>query len=80
VRLYLEKNPSQKRSGGVAQGVGPDFKPQYHTHKHTHTHIHMTNNPTLQVEVLLNRKILILTLGMVLFMLGIGLDFWTYYL
>jgi hypothetical protein len=23
------KNPSQKRAGGVAQGVGPDFKPQY---------------------------------------------------
>jgi hypothetical protein len=24
------KNPSQKRAGGVAQGVGPEFKPQYH--------------------------------------------------
>jgi hypothetical protein len=23
------KNPSQKRAGGVAQGVGPKFKPQY---------------------------------------------------
>jgi hypothetical protein len=23
------KNPSQKRAGGVAQGVGPVFKPQY---------------------------------------------------
>jgi hypothetical protein len=21
------KNPSQKRAGGVAQGVGPEFKP-----------------------------------------------------
>jgi hypothetical protein len=21
-----------------AQGVGPEFKPQYHTHTHTHTH------------------------------------------
>jgi hypothetical protein len=29
VRPYLEKNPSQKRAGGVAQGVGPEFKPQY---------------------------------------------------
>jgi hypothetical protein len=28
-RPYLEKNPSQKRAGGVAQGVGPEFKPQY---------------------------------------------------
>jgi hypothetical protein len=26
---YLEKNPSQKRTDGVAQGVGPEFKPQY---------------------------------------------------
>jgi hypothetical protein len=25
-RHYLEKNPSQKRAGGVAQGVGPEFK------------------------------------------------------
>jgi hypothetical protein len=29
------KNPSQKRAGGLAQDVGPEFKPQYHppTHK-----------------------------------------------
>jgi hypothetical protein len=26
------KNPSQTRAGGVVQGVGPEFKPQYHTH------------------------------------------------
>jgi hypothetical protein len=30
VRPYLKKNPSQKRTGGMAQGVGPEFKPQYH--------------------------------------------------
>jgi hypothetical protein len=24
-----QKNPSQKRAGRVAQGVGPEFKPQY---------------------------------------------------
>jgi hypothetical protein len=24
-----QKNPSQKRTGGVAQGVGPEFKLQY---------------------------------------------------
>jgi hypothetical protein len=29
VRPYLEKNPTQKRAGGVAQGVGPEFKLQY---------------------------------------------------
>jgi hypothetical protein len=27
------KNPSQKRIGGVTQGVGPEFKPQYHPKK-----------------------------------------------
>jgi hypothetical protein len=27
VRPHLEKNPSQKRAGGVAQGVGPEFNP-----------------------------------------------------
>jgi hypothetical protein len=26
---YLEKKPSQKRAGRVAQGVGPEFKPQF---------------------------------------------------
>jgi hypothetical protein len=25
-----QKNPSQKKAGGVAQGVGPEFKLQYH--------------------------------------------------
>jgi hypothetical protein len=25
-----QKKPSQKRAGRVAQGVGPEFKPQYH--------------------------------------------------
>jgi hypothetical protein len=29
VRLYLEKM-TKKRVGGVAQGVGPEFKPQHH--------------------------------------------------
>jgi hypothetical protein len=28
-RPYLEKNSSQKRAGGLAQGVGPEFTPQY---------------------------------------------------
>jgi hypothetical protein len=26
----ISKTPSQKRAGGVAQGIGPEFKPQYH--------------------------------------------------
>jgi hypothetical protein len=24
-----QKNPSQKKAGGMTQGVGPEFKPQY---------------------------------------------------
>jgi hypothetical protein len=28
-----QKHPSQKRAGGVTQGVGPEFKPQYHKKK-----------------------------------------------
>jgi hypothetical protein len=27
------KTPSQKKAGGVAQGVGPEFKPQYGKNK-----------------------------------------------
>jgi hypothetical protein len=29
---YLDKNTSLKRAGGVSQGVGSEFKPQYPTH------------------------------------------------
>jgi hypothetical protein len=29
MRPYLEKPTTKKRAGGVAQGVGPEFKPQY---------------------------------------------------
>jgi hypothetical protein len=31
--LLSQKQPSQKRDGGVAQGVGPGFKPEYHKKK-----------------------------------------------
>jgi hypothetical protein len=27
--ILSHKNPSQKRAGGVVQGGGPEFKPQY---------------------------------------------------
>jgi hypothetical protein len=30
---YLEKTQHKKRVGGVVQGVGPEFKPQYHKKK-----------------------------------------------
>jgi hypothetical protein len=33
-----QKYPLQKRVGGVVQGVGPEFKPQYHK-----------KNPTKQI-------------------------------
>jgi hypothetical protein len=29
LKRLSRKNPSQKIAGGVAQGVGPEFKPQY---------------------------------------------------
>jgi hypothetical protein len=29
------KNPTQNRAGGVIQGVGPEFKSQYHRNKKT---------------------------------------------
>jgi hypothetical protein len=32
-RPSLGKNPSQKRAGGMAEGVGPEFKPQHHQKK-----------------------------------------------
>jgi hypothetical protein len=30
VRPYLEKIHRKKRAGGVAQGLGPEFKPWYY--------------------------------------------------
>jgi hypothetical protein len=32
-KTLSQKNPSQKRAGGVAQGVGPELKPQYQKKK-----------------------------------------------
>jgi hypothetical protein len=31
----LKKKNTQKRAGGVTQGVGPEFKPQYRQNKQT---------------------------------------------
>jgi hypothetical protein len=28
-KTLSQKNPAQKTAGGVAEGVGPEFKPQY---------------------------------------------------
>jgi hypothetical protein len=38
------KNPSHKRTGGVAWGVGPEFKPQYHKKK--------KNQKTLKIRII----------------------------
>jgi hypothetical protein len=32
-RPYLENTHHKKRVVGVAQGIGPEFKPQYHKNK-----------------------------------------------
>jgi hypothetical protein len=37
-RSYLKKTLQQKRAGGVAQDVGPEFKPQYHKNKTKQNH------------------------------------------
>jgi hypothetical protein len=47
-----QKNPSQKRVGGVAQDVGPEFKPQYQKIKKG-----FENVPNTEVEERVNIKI-----------------------
>jgi hypothetical protein len=34
MRSYHEKKPSEKKTGGVALGVGTEFKPQHHKTKY----------------------------------------------
>jgi hypothetical protein len=34
---YPKKKNHKKRTGGLAQDVGPEFKPQYHTHTYTNS-------------------------------------------
>jgi hypothetical protein len=38
-KTLSQKNPSQKRAGGEAQGVVPEFKPQYCKKKNIHIYI-----------------------------------------
>jgi hypothetical protein len=45
------KYPAQKRTGGEAQSVGPQFKPQHHTHTHTHTHTHKTEKKIVKINI-----------------------------
>jgi hypothetical protein len=41
-----QKTPSLKRAGGVAQGVGPEFKPQYRKNKNKQTKVIQTEART----------------------------------
>jgi hypothetical protein len=40
MKPYLEKNPSQKRVGGVAQNEGPEFKPEHCQKKKIYIYIY----------------------------------------
>jgi hypothetical protein len=48
-RDLILKKPSQKRDDGMAQGVGPEFKPQYHKKVLTMV-VHTCNPSTLDTE------------------------------
>jgi hypothetical protein len=54
LKILSRKNPSQKRAGGVAQGVGSEFKSQYHkqTNKQK-TNENCSLSPTLHLGTLL---------------------------
>jgi hypothetical protein len=41
----MKKIPPQKRAGGVAQGVGREFKPQYSTHTHKKSPVFSAYSP-----------------------------------
>jgi hypothetical protein len=50
LRPYLEKKLSQKRAGGLAQGIGPELKPQYHkTNKQKNSAIVWIGDPKAHV-------------------------------
>jgi hypothetical protein len=53
MRPYLEKNLSQKRAGGVVQGIGPEFKPQYYKKKKKNGFIHWS---ILNVRAFVNQE------------------------
>jgi hypothetical protein len=42
---------TKKRAGGVAQCVGSEIKPQYHTHTHTHTHPEEPKKPVTDPQI-----------------------------
>jgi hypothetical protein len=51
LRDLIFKNPSQKRAGGVAQGVDPEFEPQYHKKKKEKPHKNKRNKCKIPLTV-----------------------------
>jgi hypothetical protein len=49
VRPYLEKPITKKRAGGVAQGVCPEYKPQYSKNNDNNNNNKTPLNCTLQM-------------------------------
>jgi hypothetical protein len=47
----ISKNPSQERAGGVAQGVGPEFKPQCHKKKNSNNNTFALSDLSTAVEL-----------------------------
>jgi hypothetical protein len=52
--LKKKKKKSQKRAGGVAQGGGPKFKPQYRQNKKSH--MKMPEDPEILPEKLTQKR------------------------
>jgi hypothetical protein len=44
LRDPILKIPNTERASGLPQGIGPEFKPQYHTHTHTQSQTTQTKN------------------------------------
>jgi hypothetical protein len=53
-RPYIKKKTSRKRVGGVPQGVGPEFKPQYHKKKKKKAMFWSQSNNTAQALPILS--------------------------
>jgi hypothetical protein len=53
VRPYLEKPYHKKRAGGVARGVGPEFKPQFRKKKNKNPKTQTVSEMKLGVKLYL---------------------------
>jgi hypothetical protein len=48
----ISKHPSQKRAGGMAQGIGPEFKPQYK--KKNKVKLELKTDEMVKVKIFIN--------------------------